>query len=327
MNGRIAFLAVSLCLMALIGAPALAQQPQWPSKTVRVVLPHAPGGGTDLLARLIADRLRVAFGQPFIVENRPGAGINIGTEHVAKQPGDGYTLLVTTNTHVMNVAFYKRLPYDPIKDFLPVSLIATSPMLMAAPAGVPAKTAKEFVELAKSKPGELAYASTGQGTPQHLAGAMLESATGISMIHVPYKGGAPVVNALLGGEVAMTFGAVNALIPHVRAGKLRAFAVSDPKRSALLPEVPTVAEALSLPAYAVQLWYAVLVPAGTPRPIIDQLNTEVNKVMRDPGLQRERLSPLGLEGVGSTPEHLALVMAAEIPKYVKAARDANITPE
>jgi tripartite-type tricarboxylate transporter receptor subunit TctC len=327
MTGRAAFFAASLCCIASVTSSAMAQPAHWPSKTVRVVLPHAPGGGTDLLARLIAERLRAAFGQPFIVENRPGAGINIGTEHVAKQPGDGYTMLVTTNTHVMNVAFYKRLPYDPIKDFQPVSLIATSPMLMVAPAGVAVKTAKEFVELAKSKPGALAYASTGQGTPQHLAAAMLESATGMQMIHVPYKGGAPVVNALLGGEVAMTFGAVNALIPHVRAGKLRALAVSDPKRSGLLPEVPTVAEALSLPGYSVQLWYAVLVPDGTPRPIVNLLNAEINKVVRDPQLQKERLTPLGLEGVGSTPEHLAEVMAAEIPKYLKAARDANITPE
>jgi tripartite-type tricarboxylate transporter receptor subunit TctC len=321
------FLAAVFCGTALLLPPAAAQQAPWPSRPVHVVLPHAPGGGTDLLARLIAERLRAVFDQPFVVENRPGAGINIGTTHVARQPADGYTLLVTTNTHVMNVAFYKQLPYDPIKDFQPVSLIATSPMLMVAPAAVPAKTIREFVGYAKSQPGALAYASTGQGTPQHLAAAMLETATGIRMIHVPYKGGAPVVNALLGGEVAMTFGAVNALIPHVRSGRLRALAVSDPKRSGLLPDVPTVAEALSLPGYSVQLWYAVLVPAGTPRPIVDRLNVAINKVVRDRELQKERLAPLGLEGVGTTPEYLGHVMADEIPKYLKAAREAHIQPE
>jgi tripartite-type tricarboxylate transporter receptor subunit TctC len=309
------------------GASAEAQQLMWPSKTVKVVVPHAPGGGTDLLARLIAERLQTAFGQPFIVENRPGGGINIGTDHVAKQPADGQTILVTTNTHAMNFAFYKKLPYDPIKDFDAVSLIATSPLVMAVNAQSPARTVAEFVAIAKSKPGTLAYGSTGVGTPQHLAPAMLETAAGIQMIHVPYKGGGLVVNALLGNEIATAIGAVNALLPHVRAGKLRFLAVADSTRSKLLPEVPTIAEALPLPGFAVQLWYGVLVPAGTPRAIIDRLNAEINKVVQDPQVQKERLAPLGLEGVGTTPERLMEVMKADIPKYVNAARDANITPE
>ena len=306
---------------------ALAQQPSWPTRTVKVVVPHAPGGGTDLLARLIAERLQAAFGQPFIVENRPGGGINIGTDHVAKQPADGHTILVTTNTHAINVAFYKKLPYDPIKDFDSVSLIATSPLVMAVNAEFPARTLAEFVALAKAKPGALAYASTGVGTPQHFAPAMLESAAGIQMIHVPYKGGGLVVNALLGNEVATGIGAVNALLPHVRAGKLRLLAVADSARSRLLPDVPTIAEALPLPGFAVQLWYGVLVPAGTPRPIVDRLNAEINKVVGDSQLQKDRLAPLGLEGVGTTPERLMEVMKSDIPKYLKAAKDANIAPE
>src|SRR5258706_4286352 len=278
MNARAAMLIATFVAVAL-GAPlrSTAQPAPWPNRVVKVVLPHAPGGGTDVLARLIADRLQGVFPQPFIVDNRPGGGINIGTSYVAKAPADGYTILVTTNTHSMNVAFYKSLPYDPITDFQPVSLIATSPLMMAVSADTPAKNVREFVALAKSRPGALGYGSTGVGTPQHMAMAMLESATGIQLIHAPYKGAAPVANALLGNEISATFGAVNGLLPHVRAGKLRALAVADAKRSQLLPDVPTVAEALPLPGYEVQLWYAVLVPAGTPRAIVDRLNTEINK--------------------------------------------------
>jgi tripartite-type tricarboxylate transporter receptor subunit TctC len=317
-----------LAAAALAAVPAAAQQgAAWPTRTVKIVVPHAPAGGTDLLARLLAERLQVALGQPFIVENKPGAGINIGTEYVARAPADGYTLLVTTNTHAMNVAFWKKLPYDPIKDFAPISLIATSPLLMVVNAEFPAKNIGEFVALAKAKPGVLAYGSTGVGTPQHLAPAMLESAAGIEMIHVPYKGAGPVVNALLGNEIATAVGAVNSLLPHVRTGKLRAIAVADATRSQLLPDVPTIAEALPLPGFSVQLWYAVLAPAGTPKPIIDRLNAEINRIVRDPALQKEKLAPLGLEGVGTTPDKLLAVMKADIPKYLKAAQDARITPE
>lgn len=319
-----AVLGLVICIWSGL---APAQQAQWPNRPVKIVVPYAPGGGTDILGRVLGERLQTVFGQPFVVDNRPGAGANIGTAFVAKQPADGYTLLMTTNTHAMNVAFYKKLPYDPVKDFSPVSLIATSPLLMTVNASSPAKTAAEFVAMAKSKSGVLTYGSTGIGAPQHLAPAMLESAAGVEMIHVPYKGAGLVANALLGNEVDMAIGAVNSLLPHIKAGKLRGLAIADPVRSKLLPGVPTMAEALKLPGYSVELWYAVLVPAGTPKPIVDLLNKEINKVMRDPILQNERFAPLGLEGVGSTPSRLADVINSDIPKYLKAARDANISPE
>ena len=325
--GRLSLAAMLATSVAVFAGSLHGQSTAWPTKPVRVVVPHAPGGGTDLLARLIAERLAIATGGTFVVENRPGAGINIGTDFVAKQPADGHTILVTTNTHAMNVAFYNKLPFDPIKDFDGVSLIATSPLLMAVNAEFPAKTVAEFITLARTKPGALAYGSTGIGTPQHLAPAMLESAAGITMIHVPYKGAGPVANALLGNEVATAIGAVNGLLPHVRSGKLRALGVADSKRSSLMPDVPTIAEGLSLPGYSVQLWYGVLVPAGTPRAIVDRLNTEINGIVRDPHLQKDRLAPLGLEGVGTTPDQLMDVIKAEVPKYVKAARAANIQPE
>lgn len=321
--------AMAAMFFSTLGMAAVAwgQAAAWPSRPVKVVLPHAPGGGTDLLARLIAERLQLALGQPFVVENRPGGGINIGTDFVAKQAPDGYTMLVTTNTHAMNVAFYRKLPYDPVKDFDAVSLVATSPLVMAVNADSPFKSVGDLVAAAKAKKGQLAYASTGVGTPQHLAPAMLEAATGIEMIHVPYKGAGPVANALLGNEVVMAVGAVNSLLPHARSGKLRLLAVADASRSQLLPDVPTIAEALPLPGYEVQLWYGVFVPAGTPRAIVDRMNAEINKAMRDPQVQKERLAPLGLEGVGTTPEQLMDTLKADIPKYKKAAEAAKIVPE
>lgn len=321
--------AMAAMFLSTLGAATVAQgqATSWPSRPVKVVLPHAPGGGTDLLARLIAERLQLALGQPFVVENRPGGGINIGTDFVAKQAPDGYTMLVTTNTHAMNVAFYRKLPYDPVKDFDAVSLVATSPLVLAVNADSPFKSVGDLVAAAGAKKGQLAYASTGVGTPQHLAPAMLEAATGIEMIHVPYKGAGPVANALLGNEVVMAVGAVNSLLPHARAGKLRLLAVADASRSKLLPDVPTIAEALPLPGYEVQLWYGVFVPAGTPRAIVDRMNAEINKAMRDPQVQKERLAPLGLEGVGTTPEQLMDTLKADIPKYKKAAEAAKIVPE
>lgn len=328
MPTRRSHLSLLAGLVALATATmSAAQSGAWPTHTVRMVVPHAPGGGTDLLARLIGERLQASLGQPFVIENKPGAGVNIGTDYVAKQAADGYTLLVTTNTHAMNVAFWKKLPFDPVKDFAPISLIATSPLLLVVNADSPVKTLADLVALAKQKPGALSYGSTGVGTPQHFAPAMLEAAAGIQMIHVPYKGAGPVVNALLGNEVTLAVGAVNSLLPHVRSGKLRALAVADATRSQLLPDVPTVAEALSLPGYSVQLWYAVLAPAGTPKPVVDKLNAEINRIVRDPVVQRDRLTPLGLEGTGTTPDVLMEAIKADIPKYLKAAQAAQITPE
>ena len=311
---------------AVLGAPGMAQQPSWPNHPVKIIVPQAPGGGTDALARTLTERLQVVFGQPFVVENKTGAGGNIGTDFVAKQKPDGHTLLLTTNTHVTNVSFFAQLPYDPVADFTPVSLIASVPFVMTVNASSPYKSVKDLIDAARAKPGTLSYASGGIGTPHQLGAELFKSMTGIDLIHVPYKGSAPAVVALLSNEVAVSISAINSMLPHIRSGKLRALAVATANRTPLLPDVPTIAEAASLPGYEIDIWYGVLAPAGTPQPIVDRLNAEINKVMRDPQVM-EKLVPQGLEPVGSTPERLAATIKSDLVKYKKIAKDANITPE
>ena len=311
---------------AVVGAPGMAQQPSWPNHPVKIIVPQAPGGGTDALARTLTERLQVVFGQPFVVENKTGAGGNIGTDFVAKQKPDGHTLLLTTNTHVTNVSFFAQLPYDPVADFTPVSLIASVPFVMTVNASSPYKSVKDLIDAARAKPGTLSYASGGIGTPHQLGAELFKSMTGIDLIHVPYKGSAPAVVALLSNEVAVSISAINSMLPHIRSGKLRALAVATANRTPLLPDVPTIAEAASLPGYEIDIWYGVLAPAGTPRPIVDRLNAEINKIMRDPQVM-EKLVPQGLEPVGSTPERLAATIKSDLVKYKKIAKDAKITPE
>ena len=304
----------------------MAQQPSWPNHPVKIIVPQAPGGGTDALARTLIERLQAVFGQPFVVENKTGAGGNIGTDFVAKQKPDGHTLLLTTNTHVTNVSFFAQLPYDPVADFTPVSLIASVPFVMTVNASSPYKSVKDLIDAARAKPGTLSYASGGIGTPHQLGAELFKSMTGIDLIHVPYKGSAPAVVALLSNEVAVSISAINSMLPHIRSGKLRALAVATANRTPLLPDVPTIAEAASLPGYEIDIWYGVLAPAGTPRPIVDRLNAEINKIMRDPQV-KEKLVPQGLEPAGSTPERLAATIKSDLVKYKKIAKDANITPE
>ena len=313
--------------LACLLATQTAQAQTWPTRPLRFVVPLTQGGANDLIARILAERLQGPLGQPVVVENRPGAGGNVGTEFVAKQPPDGHTILLSANTHVINVSFFAKLPYDPLKDFEPISLIGTIPFVFAVNANTPVATAKEFIELARSKRGTITYGTAGIGTPHHLAAELLKSMTGIEMEHVPYKGAASLVPALVGGEISCTIGAINTLLPHFRSGRLRALAVAEAKRTSLLPEVPTIAEAVPAPGYAIDVWFGVLAPAGTPRPIIDRLNTETNKIMRDPQLARERLNPIGIEAVGTTPERYLEVMKADLVKYAKIAKDANIKPE
>ncbi|MES2537862.1 MAG: tripartite tricarboxylate transporter substrate binding protein [Pseudomonadota bacterium] len=314
-------------MAAAIALPAAAQQPAWPIHPVKIVVPQAPGGGTDALARILADRLQAAFGQTFIVENKTGAGGNIGTDYVAKQKPDGYTLLLTTNTHVTNVAFFAKLPYDPVADFTAVSLIASVPFVMSVNASSPYKTIKELIDAARAKPGTFTYSSGGMGTPHQLGVELFKSMTGTTMTHVPYKGSAPAALALLTNEVTVSLSAVNSMLPHIRSGKLRPLGVATAARTPLLPEVPTIAEAASLPNYELDIWYGVLVPAGTPRSIVDRLNVEINKIMRDPQVVKEKLVPQGLDSVGSTPERLAETIKSDLVKYRKIAKDANISPE
>jgi len=319
----------TLALGAAVALPAgeAAAQAGWPSRPIRFVVPLPPGGSPDYLSRLLAERLQPALGQPLVVENKPGAGGNIAREFVARQPADGYTILMSESSHVMAAGIGARLPYDPIKDFHPISLVATIPFGLTVNAGMPVHSLKEFIAYAKASPRPLTYGTAGIGAPHHFAVELLRSMTGINVVHVPYKGSAGIIPALLSGEIDFTIAAVNSLLPHFKSGKLRPIAMAGSSRTAILPDVPTIAEAGPLPSYAVDVWLGVMAPAGTPRPIIDRLNGEINRVVRDPQIVKERLNTVGLEAVGTTPEQLLEVMQADLAKYTKLAREAQIKPE
>jgi len=322
---RILLASLLSTVLALSAGEALAQQ--WPSRSIRFVVPLPPGGSPDYLSRLLAERLQPALGQPFVVENKPGAAGNIARDFVAKAPADGYTILMSESAHVLSAAVGAKLPYDPIKDFEPISLAATIPFGLTVNTSMPVTSLKEFIEYTKKSPKPLTYGTAGIGSPHHFAVELLRSMTGINVVHVPYKGSAGIIPALLSGEIDFTIAAENSLLPHYKSGKLRPIAIAASTRTAILPDVPTIAEAGPLPGYAVNVWLGVMAPAGTPRPIVDRLNAEINKVVRDPQIVKERMNTVGLEAVGSTPEQLLEVMKTELAKYTKLARDANIQPE
>ncbi len=316
-----------LSIAILIGlAPGTAMAQAWPSRPMRFIVPLPPGGANDILARLIAERLQATLGQPVVVENKLGAGGNIGTDYVAKQPADGYTLLLSSNTHVVNVNFFAKLPFDPIKDFEPVTIVASIPFVLTVNANLPVTTMKELITYAKAKPGAT-FATAGIGTPHHLGAELLKTMTGIEIVHVPYKGAAFLVPALLAGDVTFSIASMNTLLPHYKSGKLRPIAVASRSRVATLPDVPTMAEAGPLPGYELDVWFGVMVAAGTPRAIVERLNTEINRVVRDPQIVRERLTPVGLTPIGTTPEQYMEVMKADLVKYAKITKDAGIKPE
>ncbi len=320
----------ALALSAVLALPvgeARAQGGAWPSRPIRLVVPLPPGGSPDYLSRLLSERLQPVLGQPLVVENKPGGGGTIAREYVARQTADGYTLLMTESSHVLSAAIGSKLPYEPIRDFEPIVLAATIPFVLAVNSSTPARTLNEFIAYAKAAPKPLTYGTAGVGAPHHIAAELLRSMTGINIVHVPYKGSAGIVPALLSGEIDFTIGAVNSLLPHFRSGKLRAIAVSGSARTAILPDAPTMAEAGPLPGYAVDIWLGVTAPAGTPRPIVERLNAEINRIVRDPRIVKERFAPVGLEPLGSTPEQFLEVMKSDLAKYAKVAKDASIKPE
>ena len=327
MNPRILFFSALCALHSLAAGEAAAQSGPWPSRPIRFVVPLPPGGSPDYLSRLFAERLQPVLGQPLVVENKPGAGGNIAREFVARQPADGYTILMSESSHVMAAGIGAKLPYDPIKDFEPISLAATIPFGLTVNSGMPVHSLKEFIAYAKASPRPLTYGTAGIGSPHHFAVELLRSMTGINVVHVPYKGSAGIIPALLSGEIDFTIAAVNSLLPHFKSGKLRPIAMAGSSRTAILPEVPTIAEAGPLPGYTVDVWLGVMAPAGTPRAIIDRLNGEINRVVRDPQIVKERLNTVGLEAVGTTPGQLFEVMQADLLKYTKVAREAQIKPE
>ena len=312
----------SLLAALLFCAGALAQD--FPSKPLKVIVPYAAGGGADILARLVGQQLGERLKQPVVVENRGGGSNTIGMGAVATSAKDGYTLGLATPVFVMTPSLMKNHPYDPLKDFEPVAMIGFTPMVLVVHPSVPAKTTKEFIALAKAKPGTLNFASLGAATTQGLAASMFNFMTGIDAVQVPYKGSAPGTTDLLAGNVQFMFNALPSMLQHIQAGKLRALAVTGTKKSPQLPDVPTVAE--SVPGYEVVTWYSFVAPAGTPRPVIERLNREISAIVESPQM-KEKLREQGLEADAMKPEELGALYKAETAKWAKVIREAKIQPE
>ncbi len=311
-----------LCALTCISAAVHAQSGPYPNRPIRVVVPFPAGGGYDFMARNIGQKLTEAWGQAVVIDNRAGANGNIGSELVAKAPADGYTLLLGgIGPQALSVALYPKLAYDPLKDFEPVSLVAAQPNLLVVHPSLPVKSVKELVALAKARPGQVTFGSPSTGSGQHFGLEQMKLMTGIDMVHVPYKGAAPLHTALLAGEVSVAFNIIQLPLQHVRSGKLRALATASTKRAALAPDIPTMAE-LGYPI-DFDTWYALYAPAGTPKDAIAKLNAETNRIV---GLAdfKERAGVLGVELLGTTPEKLTAHMKAEITRWVKVAKAANI---
>jgi tripartite-type tricarboxylate transporter receptor subunit TctC len=312
------------CVVAVLATPAVAQG-NYPNRPVRIVVPSSPGGGTDISARVIADHLGRAFKGQFFVENRPGAGQSIGIEVVARAEPDGYTLLMAASTLALNPIMYKNIKYDPVKDFAPVSQVASIPNVVLVHPSVPAKTLKELIALAKSKPGELTYASAGIGTSPHMGAELLKHMAGIDIQHIPFRGSGPAVTDTISGRINITLASTLQAKPFVEGGQLRALAVTGSKRSESMPDVPTVAEA-GVPGYEALQWYGLLVPAGTPSEIVNRLHEETAKALNAADVKK-RLADDGAESVGTTPAEFAKFIKDEIEKWSNVARVANIKPE
>lgn len=298
----------------------------YPTKPIRLMVPFPPGGSTDIVARIVAQQVAERLGQPMVIENRGGAGGTIGTALVAKAPADGYTLLLgTTSTHVVAPAVYPKLDYDPIRDFAPVSLLAVTPYLLVVHPNVKANTLKEFVEVVRTQPGKLNYASAGTGSTTHIAMEMLKLASMTDMLHIPFNGNGPAGTAVIAGQVEALFGSLPAVLSHAKSGKVRALAVGTPVRSPALPDVPTVAES-GYPGFDASLWLAIMAPANVPAAIIERLNKEIVAVIKAPE-SAAALAKAGAEPHSSTPAELAAMIRDGIPKYVKAVQTAGIKPE
>ncbi|MEO7761832.1 MAG: tripartite tricarboxylate transporter substrate binding protein [Casimicrobiaceae bacterium] len=312
----------SHALGAVLCGLAFVAHAQYPSKPIHIVVPSAPGDGSDLTSRLISDKLAAVLGQSVIVENKMGAGGVVGTEYAARQPPDGYTLIMANaGSHAINAALYSKLSYDPAKDFVAVALIGVAPNMMAVNPSLPVKTVAEFIAYAKANPGTINYASGGNGSSAHLSAELFKSMTGIRMNHVPYKGATPALTDLIGGQVQVMIGNLPPILPHVKSGKLRALAVTTAKRYPGLAEVPTVAES-GLAGYETLAWFGLFAPAGTPKDIVIRLNREVNAIIAQPEV-RERLLGIGMEPAAGTPEEFTARQAADIAKWKKVVADSG----
>jgi tripartite-type tricarboxylate transporter receptor subunit TctC len=316
------FMGLMLSVVLLINVANGAFAQSYPNKPIRFIVPFAPGGSYDILARTFGQKLTEAWGQQVVVDNRGGGNTVIGTEIAAKAAPDGYTILMGG---VMNLAIvpclYSKLAYDTTKDFVPVTFVGYAPLILVVNPNVPVKTVKELIELAKSKPGKLNYASSGSGGSSHLAMELFKTAAGVDIVHIPFKGGTTDLVDIMSGEVEMGFNSIVQTMPHVKSGKLRALAVASDKRSSIAPEVPTVAES-GLPGFKVDPWFGVVAPAGTPKEIVTKLNTEINKILKDAEV-KDRLSKMGIETVGTTPEQFGQHIKAEIAKWAKVVKECG----
>ena len=300
-----------------------ANAQQYPNKPIRIIVAYTPAGATDILARAVGQKMSETFGQPVVIENRPGANGNIGTDVAAKATPDGHTLLmVTAGTHGINPSLYRKLPWDAVKDFAPVSLVAMVPNIFVVNNSVPAKSIKEFIAYRKANPNKFNYGSPGNGSTAHLSMELFKTMTGTNMQHIPYKGSAGVLTDVMGGQILATMDNMPPYLPQVKAGKIRALAVSTPKRSPAVPDVPTVAEA-GVAGYSSGAWFGLVAPAGTPKPIVEKLATETQRILKLPDVN-ERLSALGAEPVGDSPTQFAAHITSEIAKWAKVIKDANV---
>ena len=316
---RALLMAGAILLMAVL--PAQAQN--YPSKPIRIIVAYTPAGTTDILARAIGQKMSESWSQPVIVENRPGAAGNIGTELAAKATPDGYTLIMgTAGTHGINVSLYRKLNWHSLRDFAPVSLAAMVPNIMVVNNSLPIKSVKELIAYAKANPGKLSYGSPGNGSTAHLSMELFKSMTGTNLVHIPYKGSAGVLADVMGGQIAVTIDNMPVYLPQVKAGKIRALAVSPAKRSTAAPDIPTIAEA-GVPGYDSGAWFGLLAPAGTPRAIVEKLSVETARILKLPDVSK-RISELGAEPVGSTPAQFTALIKDEIAKWAKVIKDANV---
>lgn len=315
-----AMIGILTACVAAAGSPVLAQD--YPAKPIRLIVPYPPGGGTDIIARIVQEKLTQGLGQPIIIENRGGAGGAVGTEVVAKSAPDGYTILFTLSSHTINPLLYK-LSFDTEKDFAPISLVASLPQIIAAHPPLPVKNMQELIALAKTYPGKLNFASVGNGSPSHIAGELLKLKAGIDLVHIPYKGGGPAVADTLAGQVQFLIVSIPAAIAHVRSGRLRAIAVTTLRRSPAAPDIPTVAESAGIPDYEVDSWYAMFAPAKTPPAIVARLQQEIARVVQLPEI-KEKLLQQGADAVGGSSADLERVVKSEMRKWEVVIREAGI---
>ena len=316
---------VLLTAAALIAVGHVTAADTYPSKTIRLVVPFAPGGGSDIVARLLSAKMTEALGQTVVVDNRAGASANLGAALVAKAAPDGYTLLLGNANYTINPSLFKTLPFDPVKEFAPVALIANVTNVLAIHPSIPAKSVKELIAFAKAHPGQLNFASPGNGTSSHLAGELFRQVAKIDVVHIPYKGATPAITDLIAGQVSFTMASVLSVLPYAKQGRLRMLAVTTAKRSGALPDIPTIAEA-GLPGFEVSNWYGVLATGGTPRPIVDRLNAELNRIARVPDLA-EKLAAQGADPATGTPDDFERFIQTELKKWAVVVRGAGINPE